>query len=181
MLWGMNPLVTPSWLADRLTDRNTVVLDASLPPVGSLPAPDTRARYLAAHIPGAVFFDIDELSDHRTTLPHMLPTPEEFARSMSALGIGDGHTIVVYEQEGVFSARGVVDAAHLSGLGMFTFSTAGCAPGSRAATLRSRRVQPAPASFPRQIRSRAAPRPRRSRCARGSRTTPPRWRCSTST
>jgi thiosulfate/3-mercaptopyruvate sulfurtransferase len=104
MLWGMNPLVTPAWLAGRLADRSTVVVDASLPPVGVTPTVDTRARYLAEHIPGAVFFDIDELSDHRTTLPHMLPSPEEFAQSMSALGIGEGHTIVVYEQEGVFSA-----------------------------------------------------------------------------
>jgi thiosulfate/3-mercaptopyruvate sulfurtransferase len=56
------------------------------------------------HIPGAVFFDIDELSDHSTTLPHMLQTDEEFSRNMSRLGVGDGMTIVVYEQEEVFSA-----------------------------------------------------------------------------
>jgi thiosulfate/3-mercaptopyruvate sulfurtransferase len=65
---------------------------------------DTRARYLARHIPGAVFFDIDELSDHATPLPHMLPTAEAFAESMGALGVSDDATIVVYEQEGVFSA-----------------------------------------------------------------------------
>jgi thiosulfate/3-mercaptopyruvate sulfurtransferase len=68
------------------------------------PAVDTHARYLARHLPGAVFFDIEELSDHATTLPHMLPTPAAFASAMSALGIGDSMTIVVYEQEGVFSA-----------------------------------------------------------------------------
>jgi len=100
----MNPLVTPSWLAERLHDSKTVVLDATLPPVGVTPKVDTRARYLASHIPGAVFFDIEELSDHSTPLPHMLPSPEDFSRSMAALGVGDEMTIVVYEQEGVFSA-----------------------------------------------------------------------------
>jgi thiosulfate/3-mercaptopyruvate sulfurtransferase len=100
----MNPLVTPSWLASRLQNPDTVILDATLPPVGVTPPVDTRARYLDKHIPGAIFFDIEELSDHGTQLPHMLPTPEAFSRSMSTLGVGDNMTIVVYEQEGVFSA-----------------------------------------------------------------------------
>jgi thiosulfate/3-mercaptopyruvate sulfurtransferase len=80
------------------------VLDATLPPVGVTPPVDTHSRYLQNHIPGAIFFDIEELSDHATTLPHMLPTPEDFSRSMSALGVGDNMTIVVYEQQGVYSA-----------------------------------------------------------------------------
>ena len=100
----MNPLVTPSWLAGRLQDPSIIVLDATLPPVGVTPSVDTRSRYLENHIPGAVYFDIEELSDHATTLPHMLPKPEDFSRSMSALGIGDNMTVVVYEQQGVFSA-----------------------------------------------------------------------------
>jgi thiosulfate/3-mercaptopyruvate sulfurtransferase len=100
----MNPLVIPSWLANRLQNPNTIVLDATLPPVGVTPPVDTRSRYLDKHIPGAVFFDIEELSDHSTPLPHMLPTPEDFSRSMLSLGVGDNMTIVVYEQEGVFSA-----------------------------------------------------------------------------
>ena len=100
----MNPLVELSWLADRLQDPNTVVLDATLPPVGVNPPVDTRSRYLARHIPDAIFFDINEYSDHSTSLPHMLPQLEVFARDMSALGIGDDMTIVVYEQVGVFSA-----------------------------------------------------------------------------
>jgi len=100
----MNPLVSPAWLAGRLGDANTAILDATLPPVGVTPKVDTRARYLARHIPGAVFFDIEELSDHSTALPHMLPAPEEFSRKMAALGVGSGMDIVVYEQEGVFSA-----------------------------------------------------------------------------
>jgi thiosulfate/3-mercaptopyruvate sulfurtransferase len=100
----MNPLVTASWVAERLNDPGTVVLDATLPPVGVTPPIDTYARYLAKHIPGAVFFDIDEISNHSTPLPHMLPSPEAFSRSMSALGVGDQMSIIIYEQEGVFSA-----------------------------------------------------------------------------
>jgi thiosulfate/3-mercaptopyruvate sulfurtransferase len=100
----MHPLVTASWLAERIDDPGTVVLDTTLPPVGVSPVVDTRARYLAGHIPGGVFFDIEALSDHSTLLPHMLPTPKEFSRSMARLGVGDGMTIVVYEQAGVFSA-----------------------------------------------------------------------------
>ena len=100
----MNPLVTPAWLAERLNDPNTIILDATLPPVGVTPPVNTHARYLDRHIPGAIFFDINQHSDHATTLPHMLPTPDEFARSMSALGISDTATIVIYEQSGVYSA-----------------------------------------------------------------------------
>jgi thiosulfate/3-mercaptopyruvate sulfurtransferase len=100
----MNPLVTPTWLAARLEDPNTIILDATLPPVGVTPPIDTRAHYLAQRIPGAIFFDIEALSDHSTPLPHMLPTAEAFSRSMSALGVADTATIVVYEQQGVFSA-----------------------------------------------------------------------------
>jgi thiosulfate/3-mercaptopyruvate sulfurtransferase len=104
----MNPIVSVSWLAERINDpqngSQTVVLDATLPPVGVVPPVDTRGRYLERHIPGAVFFDIDKLSDHSTSLPHMLPGEEEFSRKMAELGVGDGMTIVVYEQTGVFSA-----------------------------------------------------------------------------
>jgi thiosulfate/3-mercaptopyruvate sulfurtransferase len=100
----MDPLVTPSWLAGRLHDPGVVILDATLPPVGVTPPVDTRAYYVAKHIPGAIFFDIEQLSDRTSPLPHMLPTPDVFSRSLSALGIGDNMAIVIYEQEGVFSA-----------------------------------------------------------------------------
>jgi thiosulfate/3-mercaptopyruvate sulfurtransferase len=100
----MNPLIQARWLADRLSDPNLVIIDATMPPVGVIPPVDTRARYLAQHIPGAVFFDIDELSDHSTDLPHTLPSEEMFGRQMSELGITEDATIVVYEQEGVYSA-----------------------------------------------------------------------------
>jgi thiosulfate/3-mercaptopyruvate sulfurtransferase len=100
----MNPLVTPEWLSTRLRNPDTIILDATLPPVGVKPPIDTHSRYLDEHIPGAIFFDIEELSDHSTQLPHMLPSAEAFSRNMSALGISDNSTIVIYEQEGVFSA-----------------------------------------------------------------------------
>jgi thiosulfate/3-mercaptopyruvate sulfurtransferase len=100
----MNPLVSPAWLAERLNDSTTVVFDATLPPVGVKPPVDTRARYSAEHIPGAVFFDIEGLSDRSSSLPHMMPSPEDFSRAMSALGLSDNSMICIYEQEGVFSA-----------------------------------------------------------------------------
>jgi thiosulfate/3-mercaptopyruvate sulfurtransferase len=100
----MNPLVPTSWLASRLDDPRTVVLDATLPPVGVTPPVDTFARYVASHISGAIFFDIEALSDRSTPLPHMMPTAEAFSLDMSALGIDDRMAICIYEQEGVFSA-----------------------------------------------------------------------------
>jgi thiosulfate/3-mercaptopyruvate sulfurtransferase len=100
----MNPLVPPSWLAARLGDSRTVILDATLPPVGITPPVDTYARYLASHISGAIFFDIEALSDTSTPLPHMMPTAMAFSLDMSALGIDDRMAICIYEQEGVFSA-----------------------------------------------------------------------------
>lgn len=81
-----------------------MVLDATLPPVGLASPLDVRASYLQQHLPGAVFFDIEELSGHSSDLPHMLPRPESFAAAMSELGVGSEMTIVVYEQENVFSA-----------------------------------------------------------------------------
>jgi thiosulfate/3-mercaptopyruvate sulfurtransferase len=99
----MDSLVTTSWLAGRLDDPGVVILDATLPPVGVTPPVDTRARYNAEHIPGAGFFDIEELSDRPNPLPHMLPPPDVFSRNVSALGIGDQMDIIIYEQEGVFS------------------------------------------------------------------------------
>jgi thiosulfate/3-mercaptopyruvate sulfurtransferase len=100
----MNPLVPTSWLAGRLADPRTVILDATLPPVGIAPPVDTFARYVASHISGAIFFDIEALSDRSTSLPHMMPTAEAFSLDMSALGIDDRMAICIYEQEGVFSA-----------------------------------------------------------------------------
>ncbi|RMD49965.1 MAG: 3-mercaptopyruvate sulfurtransferase, partial [Alphaproteobacteria bacterium] len=68
---------------------------------------DPRTEYEAAHIPGARFFDIDEISDSRSPLPHMAPPPEKFIGRCRAMGVGDGHQVVVYDTAGLFSAARV--------------------------------------------------------------------------
>lgn len=94
--------VTCDWLAARLGDPGVVVVDGSwhLPGMGR----DARAEYDQGHIPGAVFFDIDAIADTTNPLPHMLPTPDAFARAVGALGIDEKQRIVVYDALGLFSA-----------------------------------------------------------------------------
>jgi thiosulfate/3-mercaptopyruvate sulfurtransferase len=98
-------LVSTGWLADHLKDPDLRILDASwyLPDM----ARDALAEYHNAHIPGARYFDIDEVSDHRSELPHMVPPVEKFMSRMRKLGVGDGHQIVVYDGAGLFSAARV--------------------------------------------------------------------------
>ena len=95
-------LVTTEWLASHLTDPDIRLFDASwfLPIVDR----DPRAEYAAEHIPGARFFDIDEIADLRSELPHMVPPVEKFMARMRAMGVGDGHQVVVYDSQGIFSA-----------------------------------------------------------------------------
>src|SRR6266404_554884 len=95
-------LVTTEWLAASLGAPGLVVLDGSF----YLPAMkrDAAAEYLAGHIPGAIRFDIDEVADHSTDLPHMLPSPEDFAVAAGQLGVGDQDTIVAYDGHGMFSS-----------------------------------------------------------------------------
>src|SRR5437764_10008338 len=95
-------LVTTDWLAARLDAPDVVAVDGSF----YLPAQkrDAAAEFVAGHIPGAVRFDLDAISDHANPLPHMLPSPDQFARDVGTLGIGDGDTIVVYDGLGMFSA-----------------------------------------------------------------------------
>ncbi|SIS65375.1 3-mercaptopyruvate sulfurtransferase [Phaeovulum vinaykumarii] len=95
-------LVSTDWLEAHLKDPDLRILDASwfLPTM----ARDPRAEYAEAHIPGARFFDIDEISDNRSSLPHMAPPPEKFISRMRAMGVGDGHQVVVYDSMGIFSA-----------------------------------------------------------------------------
>ena len=95
-------LVSTDWLAARLEDPDLRIIDASwyLPDAGR----DAVEEYRAAHIPGARFVDIDDVSDARSDLPHMAPPTEKFVSRMRALGIGDGHQVVVYDGAGLFSA-----------------------------------------------------------------------------
>ncbi|BAQ71013.1 3-mercaptopyruvate sulfurtransferase [Rhodovulum sulfidophilum] len=101
-------LVSTDWLAAHLNDPDLRILDASCRPVFSTDTPrDPVAEYQAAHIPGARLFDIDEISDHRSDLPHMAPPPEKFISRLRAMGVGDGHQVVVYDSAGLFSAARV--------------------------------------------------------------------------
>jgi thiosulfate/3-mercaptopyruvate sulfurtransferase len=97
-----DPLVSTAWLAERLDDPTVKILDASwfMPDTPRDPA----AEYAAGHIPGAVRFDIDAISDHTSDLPHMLATPAEFAVAMRRLGLEADSTVVIYDSEGLFSA-----------------------------------------------------------------------------
>lgn len=97
-----DPMVSTAWLAAHLDAPDVRVVDASwhLPGAGR----DARAEYLAGHIPGAVFFDIDDISDTTSPLPHMAPPPEKFASRVKRLGLGDGARIVIYDSTGIFSA-----------------------------------------------------------------------------
>ncbi|MCI0430097.1 MAG: 3-mercaptopyruvate sulfurtransferase [Rhodospirillales bacterium] len=98
-------LVSTDWLARHLSAPDLRVVDATwhMPGLGR----DARAEYEAKHIPGAVFFDIDEIADEASGLPHMLPRPEKFAARVRQLGLGDGNRIVVYDAHGMMSAARV--------------------------------------------------------------------------
>jgi len=96
----MSPLVSTEWLAEHLGTVRVVDASWYMPDEKREPAKEFRAE----HIPGAVFFDIDGISDPSSGLPHMMPTPDAFAAAMNALGLSDGDTIIVYDGSGVFSA-----------------------------------------------------------------------------
>lgn len=98
-------LVSTEWLAAHLDDPDLRILDASWYMPGA--DRDARGEYERAHIPGARFFDIDEISDQQSELPHMAPPTEKFIRRMRAMGVGDGHQVVVYDGSGLFSAARV--------------------------------------------------------------------------
>jgi thiosulfate/3-mercaptopyruvate sulfurtransferase len=98
-------LVDADWLAAHLNAPDVRVVDGSmyLPNAGR----DAKAEYAETHIPGAVFFDIDDIADSASPLPHMLPSPEKFSARVRKLGLGDGNRIIVYDGEGLFSAARV--------------------------------------------------------------------------
>lgn len=97
--------VSTEWLATRLRQPGLAVVDGSwyVPTSGR----NGRSEFLAGHIPGAVFFDIDAIADRTSGLPHMLPDPVEFSSAMRKLGLGDGMQMVVYDGAGLFSAARV--------------------------------------------------------------------------
>lgn len=95
-------LVSTEWLAQHMRDPDLRILDASWYPPGS--DRNAKKEYDAGHIPSARFFDIDEVSDSRSDLPHMAPPVEKFISRLRKMGIGDGHQVVVYDGSGIFSA-----------------------------------------------------------------------------
>jgi thiosulfate/3-mercaptopyruvate sulfurtransferase len=104
-------LTTKTWLTEtdelarELDAPDLVIIDATWHMPGD--GKDARAEYLEEHIPGALFFDIDEIADTNNPLPHMLPSPEKFSSRMRSMGIGDGSRIVVYDRTGLYSAARV--------------------------------------------------------------------------
>src|ERR1700761_5558767 len=98
----MTPLVSTDWLSGELGAPDLVVFDATkyLPNEPK----DGKTEFLAAHIPGAGYFDIDAVADPDTDLPHMVPTPGRFARLLGAMGVDNGKRVVFYDQKGLASA-----------------------------------------------------------------------------
>ncbi len=95
-------LVSTQWLADHLNAPDVRILDATYFMPDDIR--DARVEYGAAHIPGARYFDIDDIADSRSQLPHMVPPVEKFISRMRAMGIGDGHRVIVYDTYGIFSS-----------------------------------------------------------------------------
>jgi thiosulfate/3-mercaptopyruvate sulfurtransferase len=98
----LKALVSTEWLATELGAVDLVIFDASW----YLPSEkrDAKAEYERAHIPGAVFFDIDAVADTQSSLPHMVPTTAQFERMMGALGVSNSSRVVFYDQKGIFTA-----------------------------------------------------------------------------
>lgn len=101
-------LVSTAWLASHLGAPDLRLIDASFKLPGVTPT--AREDYLVQHIPGTVFFDIDEISDQMNPLPHMVPAPEKFSARMRRLGIGDGHKLVIYDSAGLGSLNSAARA-----------------------------------------------------------------------
>ena len=94
-----SPLVSTDWLAENLSAVKIIDASWRMPGAG-----DAREDYDQRHIAGAVFFDIDDIADKTTDLPHMLPTPDRFAAAVGAMGISNDDTVIVYDDQGIFSA-----------------------------------------------------------------------------
>ena len=95
--------VAADWLAEHVDDPEVQIIDARMAPPGQEHR-DLHAEYRAGHLPGAVFFDIEALSDHTSPLPHMMPRPEAFAVAMRELGVSRDKHLVIYDEGNLFSA-----------------------------------------------------------------------------
>ncbi|WP_410014004.1 3-mercaptopyruvate sulfurtransferase [Sodalis sp. C49] len=119
--------VAPDWLAERLDDPEVRVIDARMLPPGYQGPRDLYQEYLDGHLPGAVFFDVEALSDNASPLPHMLPRPEDFARDMAQLGISDDQHLVIYDDGSLFSAPRVWWMLRIAGVGQVSLLAGGLA------------------------------------------------------
>ena len=149
--------VAPEWLKPRLGQKGVKIVDGSwyLP----VQKRDAKAEFVAAHIPEAVFFDIDAIADHNTDLPHMLPEPAAFEDAAGALGLSENDTIVVYDGVGLFTAPRVWWTLKVFGAKDVCVLEGGLPAWSRAGLpLESGEAHPAPARFkatfsPSQVRT----------------------------
>ncbi|NWG46797.1 MAG: hypothetical protein HXY25_09660, partial [Alphaproteobacteria bacterium] len=107
------PLVSAAWLAGRLGAGTLRIVDGSwyLPAMGR----NARGEFEAGHIPGAVFFDLEEVSDRTNPLPHMLPTARHFETAVGELGIAETDEVVIYDGAGIFSAPRIWWTFHVMG------------------------------------------------------------------
>ncbi|EPP0956406.1 3-mercaptopyruvate sulfurtransferase [Cronobacter dublinensis] len=96
--------VASHWLAEHIDDPEIQILDARMAPAGQEHLRDMAQEYRAGHLPGALFFDIEALSDHASPLPHMMPRPETFAVAMRELGVNDDKNLIIYDEGNLFSA-----------------------------------------------------------------------------
>ena len=104
MVTGSDPLVSATWLKQAIQDPELKILDATwVAPFLDLPETG-HSRFMAQHIPGAQFFDIDTICDPETSLSHMLPTPDQFSRQVEQLGVSSGDRVVIYDSQSFFAS-----------------------------------------------------------------------------
>ncbi|MBJ7223872.1 MULTISPECIES: 3-mercaptopyruvate sulfurtransferase [unclassified Brenneria] len=118
--------VTAAWLAGHLDDSDIILLDARMLPPGETTR-DIHAEYRAEHLPGAVFFDIETLSDRHTPLPHMMPDGDDFSHAMGTLGVSDRRHLVIYDEGNLFSAPRAWWMLHTFGVARISILAGGLA------------------------------------------------------
>lgn len=121
--------VTQQWLQQHLDDPQVRILDARMLPPGYQRPRDIVAQFRAGHLPSAVFFDIEALSDSASPLPHMLTSPAWFAQDMGSLGVSDGHYCVIYDDGSLLSAPRAWWMLQTSGVRQVSLLAGGLKPG----------------------------------------------------
>lgn len=140
--------VSPRWLQAHLADPLVRVIDARMLPAGYQGARDIQQEFLAGHVPTAVFFDVEGLSDGHSPLPHMLPPAADFARAMGELGISERQHLVIYDEGSLFSAPRVWWMLRIAGIQRVSLLAGGLAAWEQAGLpLSQGPVGPAPCVF----------------------------------